>query len=231
LNTADAEVQGLSMWWGERVLAILSKPNVAFLLMIFGFYGIFFELYSPGWGVSGTLGLVCLLLAFFGLAVLPVNYLGLALLFVALALFVAEAFVTSFGALTVGGVVCLVLGGVMLVDSPAGFSRVSLGMILPVAAATAVIVVFLMSGVVRAHMRRAQTGDGGLIGVEVRVKEDFAKQGDRYVGSLFLHGEWWNATCDGPLAAGQSCSVQSRDGLMLHVEPRDNPTHPSSEEA
>jgi membrane-bound serine protease (ClpP class) len=187
--------------------------------MIFGFYGIFFELYSPGWGVSGTLGVICLLLAFFGLAVLPVNYLGLALLIVGLALFVAEAFVTSFGALTVAGLVCLVLGGVMLVDSPIGFMRVSLSMILPVAVATAVIVVFLMGGVIRAHLRRARTGDEGMVGVEVPVREDFTKEGDRYIGSLFFHGEWWRAACDGPLAAGQSCTVQSRDGLTLQVKP------------
>jgi len=93
LRTAGAEVRTLEMWWGERILAVLTNPNVAFLLLIFGFYGILFELYTPGWGVAGTLGVVCLLLGFFALAVLPISYVGLALLAVALALFVAEVFV------------------------------------------------------------------------------------------------------------------------------------------
>ena len=219
LRTQDAVVREVSMWWGERVLAILSQPNVAFLLLIFGFYGILFELHSPGWGVSGTLGLICLLLSFFGLAVLPVDYLGLALILTALGLFVAEAFVTSFGALTVAGLVCLVLGGLMLVDSPAGFSRVSLAAVLPVAAATAVIVVFLMAGVVRVHLRRARTGDDALVGCQAVVREALARRGDHYEGTVFVHGEWWQATSDVPLAAGQRCVIQSRDGLRVYVAP------------
>ncbi len=219
LKTRDAIIRPVPMWWGERVLTILSKPDVAFLLLIFGFYGILFELHSPGWGVSGTLGLICLLLAFCGLAVLPINYLGLALIVTALALFVAEAFVTSFGALTAGGILCLVLGGLMLVDSPAGFARVSLAAVLPVAAATALIAVFLMGRVVRVHLRRAQTGDDALVGCEAVVRADFMPHGQQYAGTIFCHGEWWKAVCNSPLAVGQRCIVEGRDGLVLRVKP------------
>ena len=95
LNTATARVETLQMWWGERVLMVLANPNLTLLLMMFGVYGILYELYSPGWGIAGTLGVVSLVLAFFGLSVLPINYAGLALIGVAIALFVAEAFVTS----------------------------------------------------------------------------------------------------------------------------------------
>ncbi len=116
IRTADATIRTLEMWWGERLLCVISDPNVALVLMLFGFYGVLFEMYSPGWGVAGTLGVVSLVLAFFGLSVLPINYAGLALIAIAMALFVAEAFVTSFGALAVGGIVCLILGGTMLIE-------------------------------------------------------------------------------------------------------------------
>lgn len=217
LQTGQAEVRELPMWWGEEVLSLISRPNVAFLLLIFGFYGILFELYSPGWGVSGTLGVICLLLAMFGLTVLPVNYLGLLLIVMALAMFVAELKVASHGALTLGGIVCLVLGGLMLVQSPFGFARVSLGVILPVAAAMAVISLFLVGSVVRAHRQQVQTGDESLMEAAVLPLADFTQEGDHYVGTVFAHGEWWRAICAAPLTAGEKCTVQSRRDLTLIV--------------
>ena len=158
LRTANASVREIEMWWGERLLAVISNPNVALLLMVFGVYGILFEFYSPGWGVAGTLGVVSLVLGFFGLSILPVNYAGLALILIALALFAAEAFVTSYGALAVGGIVCLILGGTMLVDSPTGFLHVSLEVLVPIALATALITVFLVSQVVKAQRSRVLDG-------------------------------------------------------------------------
>lgn len=133
LNTRQATIRHHQMWWGEQILATLAHPNLAVLLLVFGFYGVIFELYSPGWGVAGTLGALCLILAFLAMSILPINYVGLLLLALALALFVAEVFVTSFGALTVTGAVCLVLGGLLLVDSPAGFTGVSLNLLIPLA--------------------------------------------------------------------------------------------------
>jgi membrane-bound serine protease (ClpP class) len=218
LTTSDADVQKLSMSWTEQVLSAITRPNITFLLLICGFYAILFELYSPGWGVFGTLGIICLLLAAAGLALLPVNYLGLALILVALGLFAAEVFITSFGVLTMAGIVCLVLGGLMLVDSPAGFVRVSLGVIVPLSVATAAITLFLVGGVVRAHRRRIQTGDEGLIGIDAEARTDFSPRGDRYVGTVFVHGEWWRATSDTPVAQGQACRVESRQGLSLVVK-------------
>lgn len=219
LRTANAEVQTLEMWWGERALALLTNPNVAFLLMIFGFYGVLFELYSPGWGVAGTLGIVCLLLAFLALAVLPINYVGLALVAVALGMFVAEAFVTSFGALTVAGVVCLVLGGTMLVDSPAGFERVSLAVVAPVALATALVTVFLVGSIVRAHRRRVQTGGDELVGMAAVAAEDFVAEGEHFAGLAQVRGELWRAVSPTPVTAGQSLAIEGRQGLTLLVQP------------
>jgi len=224
LRTSDAELRDVPMWWGERVLAILSRPNIAFLLLIFGFYGVLFELYSPGWGVSGTLGAICLLLALFGLAVLPVNYLGMALIILALGLFVAEVFVTSFGTLTFAGFICLVLGGVMLVDSPLGFSRVSLGVVVPLAAATAAITVFWVGAIVRTHRRGIKTGDEGLLGTTAKARNTFKQREDRFVGMVFAHGEWWQAISEDPVVAEQTCLIKGRQDLTLAVEPSEVPS-------
>lgn len=219
LATLDAEVEAVPIWWGERILTLIAQPNVAFLLMMFGFYGILFELYNPGWGVSGTLGVICIVLALFGLAVLPVNYLGLILIAIALALMVAEVFVTSYGALALAGAACLVLGGVMLVDSPGGFARVSLGVVLPVALATGAVSFLLVSGIVRSHSAPVQTGGEGLIGETGRVASNFTPRGDVFHGSVAVHGERWNAVSQQPLKSDEFCEISSRDGLTLTVKP------------
>jgi membrane-bound serine protease (ClpP class) len=229
LSTAGVQVRTHEMWWGERVLAVLATPNVAFLLLIFGFYGILFELYTPGWGVSGTLGAICLVLGFFALAVLPINYVGLALLALALLMFAAEAFVPSHGALALGGTVCLVLGGLMLVDSPAGFLRVSLSVVLPVAAATGLIALFLVSRIVRAHRGRVQTGGEELLGADAVALEAFSHDGAGYRGTVRTHGELWRAISQTPLAAGQRVAIESREGLTLRVRPLSDTSQPKEE--
>jgi membrane-bound serine protease (ClpP class) len=217
LRTAGAEVRTLEMWWGERLLGVLANPNLAFLLLLFGFYGILFELYTPGWGVAGTLGIICLVLGFFALAVLPINYVGLALIAVALALFVAEAFVTSYGFLTVGGVACLILGGLMLVESPVGFQRISLWLLIPVALATAAVTVFLAGSIVRAQRSKTQTGGEALVGTEAMAVDVFAQKDEQYTGTVRAHGELWRAISITPVAAGQILHIRDRQGLTLLV--------------
>jgi membrane-bound serine protease (ClpP class) len=221
LSTADATIREIEMWWGERLLAVISDPNIALLLMIFGVYGILFEFYSPGWGVAGTIGVVSLVLGFFGLSVLPVNYAGLALIFIALGLFAAEAFVTSFGALAVGGIVCLILGGTMLVDSPTGFLHVSLEVLVPVALATGLITVFLVSQVVKAQRSRVRTGGEALVGQQAVAQDEFTEQEDAFVGQVHVHGEYWRALSPTHIASGQHVRVAGRDGLTLLVETND----------
>jgi membrane-bound serine protease (ClpP class) len=223
IATANVEIRTIEMWWGESLLSTISNPNVAFLLLILGFYGILFEFYSPGWGVSGTLGIVCLLLGFFALAVLPVSYAGLALIFLALGLFVAEAYVTSFGALTLGGCICLILGGLMLVESPAGFMRVSWTVILPMALATALITLFLLSRIVKAHRSRVQTGGEGLCGQRVMVRDAFDVGDGQYRGLVFVHGEYWQASSALPVAAGAEVEIKQLHGLILEVHPVGTP--------
>jgi membrane-bound serine protease (ClpP class) len=217
LHTKASQIRTLEMWWGEKVLAVISNPNVAMLLLMFGVYGILYELYSPGWGVSGTLGVVSLVLAFFGLSVLPINYAGLALVAVALCLFAAEAFVTSYGALTVSGIVCLILGGTMLVDTPHEFLRVSQSVLIPIAVATGLIVAFLLSSVVKAQRSRVLTGGEGLIGLHGTAPDKFSPRDDHYEGQVFVRGEIWRAVSAEPIASGQAIEVDKRQGLTLTV--------------
>ncbi len=219
LRTAGAELRPLRMWWGDQVLAVISNPNVAFMLLMFGFYGILFEFYTPGWGVGGTVGAICLVLGFFGMAVLPINYAGLALMALALGLFVAEAFVPAFGALTIGGVVCLVLGGLMLVDSPIEVMQVSATVVIPVALATAAITVFLVGSVVKAMRGRVQTGSEAMMGTEAVAQEAFAAQDDRYQGMVLTHGELWKAVSTTPVATGDILEIDNREGLTLYAHP------------
>jgi len=219
LQTAGATVHTIERWWGERILAALSNPNIAFLLLMLGFYGLLFELYTPGWGIPGTLGAIFLMLGFYGLSILPVNYVGLALLVLGLGMLVAEAFVPSFGLLTVGGVVCLILGGLMLVESPMGFPKVSAVLVVPVALATALIVLFLLGNALRIQRRPARVGDETLIGQQAVAREDFVPEGDHFQGYVFIHGEWWRACSTAPVRAGQPVRIERREGLCLWVSP------------
>ncbi|BBM68171.1 NfeD family protein [Rhodothermus marinus] len=219
LQTAGATVHTIERWWGERILAALSNPNIAFLLLMLGFYGLLFELYTPGWGIPGTLGAIFLMLGFYGLSILPVNYVGLALLVLGLGMLVAEAFVPSFGLLTVGGVVCLILGGLMLVESPMGFPKVSAALVVPVALATALIALFLLGNALRIQRRPARVGDETLIGQQAVAREDFVPEGDHFQGYVFIHGEWWRACSTAPVRAGQPVRIERREGLCLWVSP------------
>jgi len=219
LRTAGAEVDEVTMWWGERMLAVLASPNLAILLLVLGFYGVLFEFYSPGWGVAGTLGAICLALSFFSLALLPVRFAGLLLVLLALVMFGAEVFVTSYGALALGGAMCLVLGGLMLVESPAGFIGVSLNVVVPFALATAVITFVLVASIVRTHRRRAVTGEEAQLGAAAVADNDFHPEATGYAGAVRMHGELWQATSTACVTGGMPLEVLGRDGLTLRVRP------------
>ena len=219
LEAKGAIVRTLEMGWGQRLLAALASPNLAFILLLVGFYGLIFEFYTAGFGVAGVLGAVCILLAFVGLAVLPMNYAGLALLAVGLGLFVAEAFITSFGLLSAGGALCVILGGLMLVDSPPGFARVSASVAVPAALATAAVALFVLGGVVKAHRASVKTGSEALCGELAIAQEDFCPADEHYSGTVLVHGEYWNAVSTSPIAADAPVSIHARDGLVLTVKP------------
>ncbi len=223
LHTKNPTIRELDMWWGERLLVVLTNPNIAFLLLILGFYGVLFELYSPGWGISGTLGVVCLILGLYSLSVLPVNLAGLGLLVVALALFVAEAFVTSFGALAAAGVACLILGGTMLIDSPEGFQKVSYTVLIPIALGTAAITVFLLRNVIRAYRQRPITGRAALMHATGRAIDAFQASEGHYHGQVHIAGELWRGVSSQPVQAGDPILVIAQEGLTLQIQPMERP--------
>jgi membrane-bound serine protease (ClpP class) len=231
LATSGAEVRAVEMSWSEQLLSVIGNPNVALLLLVFGFYGILFEFFAPGWKVAGVFGVICLVLGLFAMSVLPINIAGLGLVALAFALFAAELFVTSYGLLTIGGMICLVFGGLILVQSPAGFQRVSLGVLLPVAAGAAAVTAFLLARVVRIHRRPPQTGIEAMTRWPAVAAEEFAANGHAAAGAVRVRGELWNAVATMPIAAGQHVEIVGRHGLVLSVRPIPNPMTTADGEA
>ncbi|MCH7921530.1 MAG: nodulation protein NfeD [Nitrospinae bacterium] len=214
LATAGAPIETVSMTLKQRILSFLSHPNVAYLLMLLGLYGIFFELSSPGAVFPGIVGGIAIILAAYALQLLPVNWAGLALMALALVLFLLEIKVPSHGALTIGGVVALTLGSLMLFDSPDPLLRVSLKVIIPAVVVTSGFFFFLVGKVAQAHRARVTTGREGLVGAEGIVRKWADGQ-----GTILLRGELWKAESQSALVSGQEVTVTETDGLTLTVTP------------
>lgn len=213
LKTAGAAVVDLPKTFRLRWLSALAHPNIAYILLMLGFYGLLFEFTHPGVGFPGIAGAVCLILAFFGLQVLPTNYAGIALIVLAIGMFIAEVKVTSYGLLTIGGVVSLFLGSLILFPSPYDFMRVSLPLILAFTLSTVAIATFLTYIVVRARRKHIATGAEGLVGETGEVKR---WEGRR--GKVFVHGELWDATSDEEQEVGASVKITSVSGMTLVVQ-------------
>lgn len=196
----------------HKVLNIISNPNVAYLLMLLGFYGIFFELTSPGSIFPGVIGAISLILAFYAFQTLPVNYAGLMLIILAILLFILEIKVTSYGLLSIGGIIAMSLGSIMLIDSPLPFLRISYSVIIPSIILTVLLFIITISLVVKAHRKKPETGLEELIGMEGEARSDVHKK-----GQVFVHGEIWEAWSDEPLNARSIIIVESVKGLKLKV--------------
>jgi len=212
LSTADLVVERFDPDWRTELLAVITNPNVAYFLMIIGFYGLIFELANPGGLVPGTIGIISLLLALFAFQVLPVNYAGLALILVGLGLIVGEALMPSFGILGIGGIVAFVIGSVILMD--ADTLNISLPMIGGIALLAAGLMLWVITRFIGLRRRTPKTGQEELVGSEALVLDDFDGQ-----GHVRLMGERWNARSTQPLSRGQSVRVTAVDGLTLEVEP------------
>jgi len=212
LRTADAVVKERIMGFRYKLLGIISNPNIAYILMILGFYGLYFELSNPGAIFPGVAGAICLILAFYALQTLPINYAGLMLIILAIGLFIAEAFITSHGVLGVGGAVAMLFGSLMLIDSPEPSLQISWAVILPVVAASSLLFIVTVTVAVRSHRGRVDTGKEGLIGMLAEAKTEIGKD-----GQVFLRGEYWNAQSDEHIAKGEKVMVVAVDGLRLRV--------------
>ncbi|SDN64879.1 membrane-bound serine protease (ClpP class) [Halomonas shengliensis] len=212
LATAGLAIERFAPDWRTELLSVITDPNVAYFLMIIGFYGLIFELANPGSLVPGTIGIICLLLALFAFQVLSVNYAGLALILVGLALIVGEALMPSFGILGIGGIAAFVIGSVILMD--AENLRLSLPLIGGVALIASALMLWVLMRFAGLRRRRARTGQEELIGHEAVALEDFSGS-----GHVRLMGERWNARASEPVSRGQTLRVTAVDGLTLEVAP------------
>jgi membrane-bound serine protease (ClpP class) len=215
LHTADAQVQEEEMGTGYRILDLLSDPNVAYILFLLGLYGLIFELYNPGSIVPGVVGVIAIILALYSFHTLPVNYAGAALIIVGIVLFLLEIKITSYGLLTVGGLIALVLGSIMLISPSSNLELVSIswGVIIPAVLFTALFFIFAIGMGIRAQMKRPVTGIEGLIGELGIVARDLDPQ-----GQVRVHGEIWSARSAGEtIPAGERVVVERVEGLLLTV--------------
>jgi membrane-bound serine protease (ClpP class) len=215
LKTADAEVREIEMTAFRRFLSVLANPNIAAILFTLGGLGLYFELMNPGAIFPGVFGAICLILAFMGFSVLPFNYAGMALIVLAIILFVAEVKIVSYGMLTVAGVVCLVLGYVMLFKTADPALRVSLEVIVTLAVFTLAVVGFLLTYALRARRTPVRTGLEGLIHEVGTARSALAPR-----GKVFVHGEIWDAVSDVPVAPGEPVEILGVRNFTLSVRPR-----------
>jgi len=216
LDTDDLEVETFVADWRTKLLATLTDPNVAYLLMLAGIYGLLFEGYNPGAIVPGVVGAICLLLALFAFQVLPVNYAGLALILLGVMLIIAEAFVPSFGALGLGGVAAFVFGSIILLDTDVPGMQIARSLIVGVAVLASSLLLALVYALMRMRKRPAVSGNEGMLGELAEVLEDFDA-----TGTVFVHGERWNATTRTALRKGDRVRIEKIDGLWLQVAPTD----------
>lgn len=214
LHTARARVVPLEMNWRQRTLSALAHPNIAYLLLSLGMLGLTIELWNPGAILPGVAGGICLLLAFFTFQVLPVNYAGIMLILFGVALLVLEVKVVSHGVLSVGGILSLLFGSMMLMDTTAPELQVSLSVILPVVAGLSAILLVLVRLGIASQRRRPTTGTAGMIGTSCRALGPIEPPAP---GRVSTRGEIWTAVADEPIAEGEEVFVTGIDGLTLRV--------------
>lgn len=213
LKTAGAEVVTMKMGFRDKLLGIISNPNIAYILMILGFYGLYFELSNPGAVFPGVAGAICLILAFYALQTLPINYAGLMLIILAIGLFIAEAFITSHGVLGVGGTIAMLLGSVMLIDSSAPSLQISWAVIVPAVALSAVLFIITVTVAVRVYREKPNTGKEGMINMQATAKTDIHQD-----GQVFMRGEYWSAWSDEPIPKNETVTVVDVKGLKVKVK-------------
>lgn len=216
LDTRGAAVETIEPTWRTRILSTIANPQVALLLMIVGIYGLVFEGWNPGAIVPGVVGVVCLLLAAYALQVIPVNYAGLALILLGMALIVAEAFAPSFGALGLGGITAFVFGAIMMFDSGIPGFGISLSFVIALALVSGGLLLWLVTYLLKLQSRGAVSGQQSILNGIAVAMESF--QGE---GRVWLEGEAWQASSTVAVTKDQELKVRSIDGLRLEVEPLD----------
>ena len=213
LRTADAPVKKVEIGFRDKFLNLITDPNIAYILMMIGMLGLFFELANPGVILPGVVGGISLILAFFAFQSLPINYAGLLLIVFGVVLLIAEIKVMSHGVLTIGGIVSMILGSLMLFEAPEADLRVSWWVILPTVGTTAAIFAFAVTAGLRALYQKPSTGEYGLIGQVGVARSQLAP-----AGQVFIQGELWQAVAEnGAVAEGEPVKVTAVEGLTLKV--------------
>jgi membrane-bound serine protease (ClpP class) len=214
LATPGLEVATLKPDWRTDLLAVITNPNVAFLLMLAGVYGLLFEFLSPGAVAPGVIGAICLLVALFALNMLPINYAGAALVLLGIGLMVAEVHIGAFGAIGVGGILAFVIGAIMMFPPGVPGGQLALPVVATATVATAGFFLLGISLLLRSRRRPVVTGEAALLGAQGEI---VGWQGDE--GRVRVVGEIWRTRAARPLQTGTRVRVVSRDGLVLVVEP------------
>ncbi len=216
LETRDAKIITLDMTFGQIILNILSDPNLVYILFMLGIYGLFFELYNPGSIFPGVIGGICLILALYSMHTLPINYAGLALIILAVILFILEIKIVSHGILTIGGVISLILGSIMLIDVEAfgQVFRISWEIIATVVILTVLFFSFAITLGIKAQMRKPTTGAEGIVGEIGKAISDLDPDGE-----VLVHGEIWQSeSLSGKINNGQTVKVEAISNLKLKVK-------------
>ena len=214
LKLGGAQIEQLEPDWRTELLAIITNPSIALILMMLGIYGLIFEFSNPGFVLPGVVGAICLLLGLFALQLLPINYAGLALILLGLAFMVAEAFLPSFGALGIGGVIAFVIGGLILIDTDVPGFGIPISFLVTIGIMSALLVFAIAALALKARGRPVLAGREEMIGSVGEVMGDFTGE-----GWVRMRGESWRATSAEPLARGTRVRVVRTDGLRLEVVP------------
>lgn len=214
LETEGLLVRELKPDWRSRLLSVITNPNIAYILMLVGIYGLILEFSNPGAVVPGTVGAIALLLALYALQLLPINYAGVALILLGIALMVGEAYQPSFGILGIGGVVAFIIGSVILMDTEAPGYGIDLSVILTFAISSVLVFVLLVGMAIKSRRRPVVSGSEQLVGANGLALSDFDKD-----GMVFVHSESWEAKTSAPVQKDQRVRVTGLDGLTLSVEP------------
>jgi membrane-bound serine protease (ClpP class) len=214
LKTKGAILNEKIMGTRQKVLAALSDPNIAYILLLIGLAGLYFEFSNPGVILPGVIGGISLIMAFFAMQTLPVNYAGIALILFAIILFIAELKVVSHGILAVGGIISLVIGSLMLFQAPDPSLRVSWDVLIPAVSITSLFFIAVIAIAVKAQLRPRQGGQEGMRGEEGLAITDIHEE-----GKVLIHGEHWNAISDVPVTKGSKIRVIRVEHLKVRIEP------------
>ena len=213
LAVADAKIVAVETPFKYTLLSYISDPNVAYLLMMIGFYGILFEIYSPGTIFPGVIGGICLILAFYAFQTIPISYAGLFLIVLGIIFFVLELKIMSHGLLSIAGIVSLLIGSIMLIDVPSSWLSLSWGPILAAVLMTSIFFLGVISYAIKAQLSKVKTGREGLLGETGTAESEIAPR-----GKVFIHGELWDAISEQPIASGERVRVAAVDGMTLRVK-------------